>query len=762
MQLQLLVLLSAICLNEVGAQDGGFREFFANSRARTIKDGSRNVRRSMTGGRISSMGGGQSSQTMGGHRNMGDQISMGGRSSKRMGRDKEGGGPVPTGSEGPGAPQVAPVPRPTVLPITPSPTNRPSVGPAPEPTPQPNTDPTPEPTPVQTTAVPTSTPAVVPTGTNPPTPFPTHKARVHNVLQWLVDQGIAKQTDFADANTHQFQAARWIADEDAAALAIPATIGEPDAYHFIERYVMALLFFSTKGKAWSYNFRFFSPESVCKWNVDITLPDSRKIQIGVVCDGEDGRIVSLNIPQNNLVGTLMTELGLLSNLDFLALNHNVLGGTIPKELGDLTKLSYMALHYNELKGKLPTWIENFESLRVLGLGDNRLSGSIPTEWSSLAKVRTLGLDNNMLTGNLTPLAGYSALERAYLEENKFTQDLSAIDWSQMQILEELDLSSNQIGGTLPTELLNLPNLRVLDLGSNLIGGVLKDFSFNGPSSLKYFGVHGNLIGGTIPTTIDYLNNLTHLDLSENAFTKFIPEELGRLTNLEYFFIADNDKLTPQIIPPFIGTLTNLRDLSLKGTNRVASIAPDLFSKLNKLILLELDNNELSGSIPSEIGALSTLTYLLLNRNNVVGTVPSEVQLLPNLDIFLVDRTNLVGDLSAMCLERQHKPEIAAANCYGDTPQVVCTCCNICCEDGVNMTDCRDRVYFGQLDPVWENSYQRRYYQFADEDFGDNEDQEFGNANNLGDANDIGTGDQLGTGTSTTLNLPVNIPVNEGD
>jgi hypothetical protein len=181
---------------------------------------------------------------------------------------------------------------------------------------------------------------------------------------------------------------------------------------------------------------------------------------------------------------------------------------------------------------------------------------------------------------------------------------------------------------------------------------------------------------------------------------------------------------------------------LKGTNRVASISPTIFAPLSKLVLLELDNNELTGNVPSELGALSTLTYLLLNRNNVFGTLPTEVQLLPNLDIILLDKTDLTGDLNSMCNDRQRKPEISGADCHGDTPQMECACCNICCSDdaSVNATDCRDRVYFGQLDPVWENSYQRRYYQFVEEDFGEP------STIDTADANDIGSGDQLGTGT----------------
>ena len=574
------------------------------------------------------------------------------------------------------------------------------------------------------------------------TPAPTFRhMRVHDVMAWLVSQDLAKQTDFTDATSYRLRAAHWIADQDAAKLAIPQAIGEGDAYKFIERYVMALFYVSTKGISWSYSFRFLSTESICSWNVDVTLPDARAIQIGVVCNTE-GRVTSINIPQNNLVGSLVSELGLLTSLDFLALNHNKLDGSVPSEMAGLTKLSYLAVHYNTFDGPLPQWIGNFTSLRVLGMGDNKFTGEIPSNWSKLNNLVTLGLDNNLLNGDLSVLQGMTNLERVYLEANTFHQPLQAVPWAQLANLEELDLSGNSLSGTFPPEILGLTKLRVLDLGENGITGELP--TFGELPSLQYLGLHSNKIGGSVPSSLANLINLTHLDLSENKFIGEIPHALGNLKTLKYLFIADNSELAVGRIPTFVGSLMDLTDLSFKGSNRVASIDPTLFADMKHLVLLELDNNVLTGEVPSEIGNLSSLTYLFLNNNMLTGTVPTEVQSLPQLDIFLVDRTDLQGDLNVMCTGNgQHIPEIAGADCFGDNPKIECSCCNICCGDGgMNARECRDRVYFGQLDPVWENSYQRRFYQFGDQDFG------MADAN-TGDGSDIGHDDVLGNGSNVT-------------
>jgi len=150
-------------------------------------------------------------------------------------------------------------------------------------------------------------------------------------------------------------------------------------------------------------------------------------------------------------------------------------------------------------------------------------------------------------------------------------------------------------------------------------------------------------------------------------------------------------------------------------------------KLTNLVLLDLEDNDLTGNIPTTISQLTNLKFLMLNRNqDLSGIVPEGVQQLPRLDIFMIDRTSLEGNLNTLCGGMQRKPEVVGADCQEDpnvdVPSISCLCCTICCS-GYNMNDdaaqgltnttseCRDKVYIGQLDPEWEESYQRKEYQF---------------------------------------------------
>jgi hypothetical protein len=73
---------------------------------------------------------------------------------------------------------------------------------------------------------------------------------------------------------------------------------------------------------------------------------------GVACS--DGVLNNIQLWANNLVGTLPTELGLLTELVGINFVSNRLSGTIPTELSQVTRLEWLMLNNNYLSGTLPT------------------------------------------------------------------------------------------------------------------------------------------------------------------------------------------------------------------------------------------------------------------------------------------------------------------------------------------------------------------------------------------------------------------------
>ena len=309
-----------------------------------------------------------------------------------------------------------------------------------------------------------------------------------------------------------------------------------------------------------------------------------------------GRVTELNLPFNDLSGSIPAEFGSLASLTTLDLLSNDLSGSIPAEFGSLASLTTLDLGLNELFGPIPTELAGLTSLTTLNLGGNDLSGSLPVELGNLASLTTLDLGFNELSGPIpTELAGLASLT-------------------------ELDLSFNQLSGPIPTELANLTSLEILNLSGRLITG-------------------GTGLSGPIPLELTRLTSLKELNLGENALTGPIPPELGNLSNLKELVLGANLLSGP--IPPELGNLSNLKELVL-GLNSLTGPIPPELGNLTNLTYLDLSYSELSGPIPPELGNLTNLTDLYLRWNNLSGPVPPELGNLTNLTDLDLSFNELTG------------------------------------------------------------------------------------------------------------------------
>ena len=112
-----------------------------------------------------------------------------------------------------------------------------------------------------------------------------------------------------------------------------------------------------------------------------------------------------------------------------------------------------------------------------------------------------------------------------------------------------------------------------------------------------------------------------LDLYNNKLEGVLPKEIGKLTNLQWFYLNHN-KLEGKI-PKEIGKLTNLQWLYLNH-NKLEGEIPKEIGKLTNLQKLFLSNNKLEGEIPKEIEKLTYLQSLSLYNNKLEGEIPKEI------------------------------------------------------------------------------------------------------------------------------------------
>lgn len=359
-------------------------------------------------------------------------------------------------------------------------------------------------------------------------------------------------------------ATHWILSDDHT---IPAN-GTRD--FLTHRYILALLYYSTNGGDWKRK-PFLTLDHHCTW-------------YGITCDDNTKFIRSIWMWDNNMVGTLPSELGLMSSLERLSMYWNDLTGTLPSALGDLTALRSLSAYRNDLTGTLPDELYNLENLT----------------W--------LDLENNAFNGTISPLIGQlSNLSWLYIYGNSFGGAIPTTI-GHLTSLRSLVASENQLTGPLPDELYNLKNLTWLDLWKNALNGTISPL-IGRLSKLTSLDIRGNSIGGTIPTPIGNLTSLRYLEANDNELTGPLPDKIYELENLSYLELKDN-ALTGTI-SSLINKLQNLRSFLIKG-------------------------NFFMGTIPTELAGIETIARINVRGNNFTGTISEAFCKLGQLWMFYAD------------------------------------------------------------------------------------------------------------------------------
>ena len=529
--------------------------------------------------------------------------------------------------------------------------------------------------------------------------IPDDRRRRNRLTQWLAKKKISAKSALQKAGSPQYQAVAWLASVDPLRL-------EPSR-ELIQRYVLALLYFATRGTTWNDTANFLSPQHECAWaREEIIMDGFESVAFGVGCN-TDLEVETIFLDQNGLKNSLPTELLKLSTLKMVSLTKNELEGALPESGVWPQNLEYLDVRTNRMSGQLPSEIGDLGNLKVLGLSNNDFKGTLPTSWGTLGRLQTLAVDDNALTGSLQNVVRHlTELEFLYADRNEFKE--TSIDFLRnLDRLRELDVSSNLLSGTVPVHLLQHPTLKVLDLSNNNLSGKIPEaLAVN--TVLSFLSLRQNELGGQISFSgIPRLQRLTHLDLDSNDLTGPIPNEISSLSDLTYLALGHNT-FDPANVPSAVFQLERLRELSLPNCQMNGQI-PVFVDLLPNLELLDLSNNKLSGRVPPDVWNLPKLQYLLLDHNSLTGALPTSS---PNRGFRLVTLYNnqVFGDINYVC-NQSPELDLLAIDC---STGIVCdqTCCPTCCDDG--DSSCYSGAvddYLTWFEGAWEFNYTRADYSF---------------------------------------------------
>jgi Leucine-rich repeat (LRR) protein len=364
-------------------------------------------------------------------------------------------------------------------------------------------------------------------------------------------------------------------------------------------------------------------------------------------------LVRVNLSYNIFNHTIPTDFfdtESAQNLEYLSLRRNWLHGIVPDVLYSLfLKIKVFDIGLNYFRGNISSNIKYWEDLQSLHVEVNDLTGTIPSSLFTLYSLTVLDLGENSFEGSLSPdIAKLTNLQRLFLLDNRFIGRLPSSLFS-LYSLTWLDVSYNHFDGSLSSEIAQLTNLVSLHLRNNRFTGIfpsvipLKQLqqlaishnSFHGDSflsdmcqlpSLLSVDTYLNSFSSSFPSSCE-CNNLTSMILTHNLFNGSIPAYLSNFTHLE---------------------IVGLHHNSFTGSLPVLQRSPNLY-------LVDYSENFFNGSIPNRLvnsNISKKLFYLSVGDNLLTGKVPSDWNY-PLLIVMIVDNNHITGTLpSYLCKSRR--------------------------------------------------------------------------------------------------------------
>ena len=361
---------------------------------------------------------------------------------------------------------------------------------------------------------------------------------------------------------------------------------------------------------------------------------------------EVGTLSQLYLQYNAFSGPLPHCIDQMPLLINLFLSNNLFTGSIPAESwGSKQGLVTLDISQNYLTGTLPSALSNITDLKYLYLFGNYFTGTVPPSYSRLRHLRLLMLQDNKLTGPITGIFDISRqtkLDTVQLSGNAFTGTLPDEELfgpgSQVSTFLAVE---NCLHGHVPLSICNCVKMRFLALdGAGSSQACQKEIF---PGLTNSYTVQ-NPLHGSIPSCLFALPNLTTLHLSGNRLTGSIGSyDDMQLGHKLYDLSLSHNVLTGRIPRAIQQRIFYRLDLSY---NRLSgALEADFYTRTivmgkvverniidrdmrqnSSSVVMSLQNNRLSGEVPASVRSLTNLSIL---NGNLFSCDLEETQLPPH-------------------------------------------------------------------------------------------------------------------------------------
>ncbi|XP_028786683.1 receptor-like protein EIX1 [Neltuma alba] len=273
-------------------------------------------------------------------------------------------------------------------------------------------------------------------------------------------------------------------------------------------------------------------------------------------------------------------------------------------------LEYLDLSYNEITGTLVN-LSTFSSLKNFDISYNLLNGTIPNDYRFPSSLVSLDISSNSLKGILTNsnLVNLHNLKVLDLSDNSLTLRFSH-DWVPPFQLEAIYVGSCELGPHFPKWLQTRNNFTELDISNNGIFGTIPEWFWGLLTPrLIYLNVSCNNISGTLPNLAIEFGEYPLISLASNHFEGSLPKFLR---NTMVLHVSNNSFSEFHTFLCADGSNQRLEVLDL-ADNHLYGQLPNCWSPFKSLMFLDLSNNNFSGEFPISVGSLQDLEALIFEK-----------------------------------------------------------------------------------------------------------------------------------------------------
>ncbi|MBA0715371.1 hypothetical protein Golax_014271 [Gossypium laxum] len=343
--------------------------------------------------------------------------------------------------------------------------------------------------------------------------------------------------------------------------------------------------------------------------------------------------------------------------------------TFPLLLNMSNKLTALHLSKNHLNGIIPisfahmgSSLGNLCKLRTLLLNGNYINDPLPVileKPSGCVKdsFQVLDLSVNQMKGSLPEIiTRFSSLKELCLDDNKLDGALPD-NVGNLSSLAVLNLARNKLTGSLPQSIGLMSGLKLgpsflvwlqtqrnfshLDISNSEISDNIPNWFWRLPSNLLFLNLSFNNLSGKFPDLHLRFNSFPSVSLSSNKFHGSIPRFLFNTTVLNL-----SKNMFSGTLSTFCSFINDNLNHVYHSDNQLSGNLPDCWMNFKQLVVLNLESNSLSGVIPSSFGSLHKLQTLRLSNNSFSSELPPSLTNCRSLKLLDLGENRFSGNILA--------------------------------------------------------------------------------------------------------------------